>query len=241
MIHKTRGLVLHQIKYRESGIIIHVFTEKYGRQSFIAQGLRRKGSSGKVNLLQPCYQLDLDFYYKESKDLHRLKEFRPSFTYTSIPFDLFKRSICLFLAEVLYHCLRTQEALPELYSFLSRSFIILDQSDNYVGNFHLQFLVSLTRYLGFLPNDTGARDDSYLDMRDGVFRSTPPNHPFYVPNQFSPLLLQLIKNQSGYLEGLELTHAERTQLLDYLLEYYQLHDQQVTGLKSLKILKEVFN
>ncbi len=241
MIHKTRGLVLHHIKYRESGIIVYMFTENFGRQTFLVQGMRRKGSAGNINLFQPLFQLDLDVYYRVSRNMHRIKEFKSHVSYSTIPFSVTKRSIVLFLAEILYRCLKTQESAPKLYQYLSNALIFLDQTNESVANFHFIFLLQLIRFLGFQPNISAASAHACFDLREGVFRSGLPNHPFYIPKPHASLFYDLLKSDFQTMNSFSFSQADRICMMEYIIDYYQLHDQELSGLKSLKILKDVFS
>jgi len=240
MILKTRGVVLHHIKYRESGIIAYVFTREFGRQSLLIQGVRGKQSKGKPGLFQPLYILDLEIYYKPQKSLHRIKEVKNHSPYLSIPHNIIKTSISLFLAEILYHCLKSEEKEPELFDFLVNSLEILDHSNSGISNFHLVFLLKLSRFLGFYPNLSGLNAPYCFDLKDGIFRTTPPNHPFYISQTHTTIFKNLMELNYEQMKSFSMTNKVRSEILENIIDYYKFQEQNVSGVKSIKILREVF-
>ncbi len=240
MIIKTKGIVLHHIKYRESGIIAHVFLRDIGRQSLLIQGIRGKNSRGKLTLFQPLYILDLEIYYKPQKTLHRIKEVKNFMPYLSIPHNIIKTSISLFLSEILYHCLKSEEKEPDLFDFLINSFQILDHSNSGIPNFHLVFLLKLSRFLGFYPNLSGLDNPFCFDLKNGIFRISPPNHPFYLSQTHTKILKTLLELNYEQLKDFFISNKVRGEMLANIIDYYKFQEQTVSEIKSIEILREVF-
>ena len=44
MLEKTEGIVLNYLKYRDTSIIVRIYTRKYGLQSYIVNGIRSQKS-----------------------------------------------------------------------------------------------------------------------------------------------------------------------------------------------------
>ncbi|HAN18266.1 MAG: DNA repair protein RecO [Bacteroidetes bacterium GWC2_33_15] len=241
MIIKTRGIVLHHIKYSETSVIVTVFTENYGRQSFLIKGVRSKKSKIKANILQPLFLLDMEIYYKANRDLQSVKEIQNAFIFSSIPYDLRKSSIAIFIAEILYKTIREQEANKELFDFLYHTIQYLDIKDKGISNFHIYFLIQLTRYLGFYPGNTYLEKDCYFDLKNGSFVQIKPVHPFYMNTEYSKLFSTMIPFSTSQNENEILSYTQRMGLLEKILEYYYLHNEGVSNIKSLSVLKEVFH
>ena len=222
-------------------MIIYAYTRAYGFQTLITQGVRNKKSAGNSNIFQPLFLLEMDFYYHSNQEIHRLKEARIHTAYQSIPFDVYKSSMVLFLAEILYKCLKTQETAPELYDFISHSMQILDQLNESISNFHLVFLTKLSRHLGFYPNRSDAIGMTCFDLRDGVFRKGYPNHPHYIPEKYSQIFLNLLDIEFNSMDQLPLSQIDRNVLIEYILEFYQFHQDNLKTVKSYKILKNLFH
>ncbi|MBS1655487.1 MAG: recombination protein O N-terminal domain-containing protein, partial [Bacteroidetes bacterium] len=63
-LHKTKGIVLRTVKYGETSVIVTIYTELFGIQSYLVNGVRvsSKKGSGKANLFQPSAILDMVVY-----------------------------------------------------------------------------------------------------------------------------------------------------------------------------------
>lgn len=241
MIFKTRGIVLHHIKYSETSVIATVFTEEFGRQSFLIKGVRSKKSKIKANILQPLYLLDMEVYFKQNRDLQSVKEIQNAFIFRTIPYDLRKSSLAIFIAEVLYKTIREQEANKDLFVFLFHTIQILDVKDEGVKNFHIYFLIQLTKYLGFFPGNKYSEENSYFDLKNGSFVQIKPMHPHYVRPELSKLFSQIIPFSDIQNENVTMNYIQRMEILEKIIEYYYLHNDGVSNIKSLSILKEVFH
>ncbi|MBL7720826.1 MAG: recombination protein O N-terminal domain-containing protein, partial [Chitinophagaceae bacterium] len=66
-LHKTKGIVLRTVKYGETSVIVTLFTELFGIQSYLVNGVRAssKKGTGKANMFQPAAILDLVVYHNE--------------------------------------------------------------------------------------------------------------------------------------------------------------------------------
>src|SRR4051794_14343326 len=111
MIHKTKGIVLRSVKYGETSLVVTVFTELFGLQSYLVNGVRTipKKGTAKANLFQPSSILDLVAYHNDFKNLQRLKEFRWAFLYQHVLSDIRKNAVAMFLIELLGKCLKEPE------------------------------------------------------------------------------------------------------------------------------------
>jgi len=134
------------VKYGETSVIVTIFTELFGVQSYIVNGVRTsaKKGSGKANLFQPAAILDLVVYHNELKHLNRIKEFRWSYLYHHILSDVRKNAVALFMVELLTKCLKQPEPNSDLFHFAEDAFIHLDKSNDMVmANFSLFFALHL--------------------------------------------------------------------------------------------------
>ena len=229
MLHKTRGIVLNFIKYRETSIVTRIYTEAFGLQSYIVNSVRGGGkkSKGKISLFQPLTQLDMVVYHKKSTGLNRISEMKCPEPYQSIPYDFRKSGIALFLTEVLNKCLKEEEENTELFEFLSSALLIFDNLSEHYQNFHLQFMLKLSRYLGFAPHS--ARE---------VLQEI---HEYTGRSAFSEteerVLTQLI--QFPFAQKVSTSNNTRRLLLDELITFYQIHVEGFKDLKSVSVLREL--
>jgi DNA repair protein RecO (recombination protein O) len=239
VLEKTRGIFLHAIKYSETSLIATIYTETYGRQSFIISGMHSKNSSVKASVFQPLYLLDLEMYYKSGRDIQRLKNARIANPYSSIQFDIRKSSQVFFLAEILYKCLREEEPNPDLFSFIAHSFSFFDLTEKGVSDFHIWFLFKLTRFLGINPSNENSEISNFFDMQNAAFVSHEPLHSQFTDKHSTVLFSRLFDVGFSSLEALNYTQNERKIVLEKLLEFYKIHFDNLGEIKSLGVLKEV--
>jgi DNA repair protein RecO (recombination protein O) len=240
MLHTVRGIVLHHIRYRESSAIVYTYTDLFGRQSYLINNIKGKNARFRSNLLQPLSLLEIEAYHKESRELQRLKEVYSYIPYQSIPVDPYKSSQAMFLAEILYKVLREEEPNPDLFDFLEHSLQFLDVARKHTVNFHLLFLVQLTRHLGFYPGHDEGENLGFFDMRNGHFKKAIGHHPDFFDKSSSAILNILLKTNFENLNGVNISHQERVKFLEYFLDFYRLHMSGFGKVKSLSVLNEIF-
>lgn len=237
MLHKTRGIVLRTTKYGDTSVIVKIYTEQFGVQSYIVNGVRSAKSKGKASLYQHGNLLEMVVYYKEQGSLFRISECRYAHVYERLPFDVVRSALMLFYIELLNRLLREQDAHASLFDFLFSAFIDLDQTDRPLGNHHIWFLLGLCKYLGFYPE---IQSGIYFDMREGEFVDIIPHHEnFLTPDQTMALRSCMQPELRNY-DQLHLTSAMRKTLLHRVLQFYKLHISDFGDLRSLDVLESVF-
>jgi len=241
MLQKTRGLVLHNIKYSDSSIISHIYTEGFGRMSFLITGTRGKKSSVRINLLGHLSILEMEVYIKQSRDLQRVKEIRLHENFSSIPYDPVKNAVALFISEILYRTLQEQEKNLPLFSFLVNAIKIFDISERGFANFHLIFLIGLTRHLGFFPQNNYSPLKEYFDIENALFTDKQPVNPYFISPPESRYLSELMSSTFGMMDKVKLNGALRNSLVTGLLDYYRFHLPGMGKLKSISVMKEIFD
>jgi DNA repair protein RecO (recombination protein O) len=241
MIHKTRGIVLHQIKYSETSLIVKIFTEILGLQTYLVKGARSSRSRMRSSLFQPMTLLDLVVYHREQKELQHIREAAIAESFHSISSDLRKSTIALFLSEILLRSIHEGEANSEMFSFICSSLQFLNLQDEGIENFHLFFLMKLSLHLGFYPRGKPGYDGDFLDLREGKFIPSPPPHPDHLDRDSGNKLYLLSTCQARDLSCISLGREGRNELLDAILLYYSIHLSGLKSIRSLDILKEVFS
>lgn len=241
MLHKTRGIVFKTTEYGESSVIAQVFTEKFGLQSYMINGVRKPKARIGMNMLQPLHLLDMVVYHKNNGAVQRISEVRSMPILQSIPYDIIKSSITMFLNEVLYKAVRQQTAEESLFSFIFNAIEWLDHQQAGIQNFHLLFLVRLTRFLGFYPDTNMASDADYFDMKDGLFSKYRPNSFAYLSPPHTRNFLRLLQSNFDSLYQLPFASDERRYLIAKLLEYYAMHIEGFGNIHSHEVLEEVLS
>ena len=220
MLHKTRGVVFRFIKYRDTSIIVTIFTEVFGLQSYIVNGVRSKTAKNKIALYQPLTLLDLVVYHRENVNLLRIKEAKCLHPYQTIQYDIRKSAIAMFLIEIVNKAIKDESHSDVLCEFLINSFIALDQVTT-VENFHLIFLLKLSRYLGFGPQT----NDEVLDG--------------WPLSQEEELVLKKLLH-ANFDALIAVNQFSRRNLLETLIRFYTVHIENFGEVKSLPVLKEMF-
>jgi DNA repair protein RecO (recombination protein O) len=241
MLHQTKGIVLNRVQYGETSLIVHIYTEKFGRQSYMIKGGRSKKSKSKSNLFRPFFLLDMEVYHREGKNIQTLKEARLAETLNNLLFDVHKSTIALFLTEVLSKVLREEENNKELFVFLYNSIRYLDLTDDSVELFHLYFLTKLTRFLGFYPQMNYSAERPIFDMDNGRFVSEINFHAHCLGKDGSAVLYNLFNTSIDRLNELNINNKKIRIVLRGILNFYALQSQGFSSLKSLSVIEELFN
>lgn len=241
MLQKTKGIVLHQIKYTDSGIIVQVYTHELGRLSFLIKGMRSR-KSGKHNaLFQPLTVLDLDLYIKESRDIQMLKEFSVSYSPVEIYSDVMKSCVAVFLGEILTSVLKEESPHYELFDFIEDSIKYFDSCKTGFANFHIAFLIGLSSFLGFEPETRKYPDYSYFDLLNGTFVSFPPVHGNYADPVVSGILARFFTTSYDRMGEISLNGSTRNAVLETIIKYFSVHLPGLKKINSLEVLKEIFS
>lgn len=229
MLHKTKGLALGYIRYRETSIIAKVYTEIFGIQSYIVNGVRSSNSkTNKIALFQPLTLLDMVVYHKKKDDtVHRISELKCYAPFQTLPYDVAKSSIALFVTEILGKTLKEEEANEALFDFLEHSVGYLDDAREGFENFHIQFLMQYASFLGF--------GIETVEDLDSELKYNHYPHPGDQQEQYATG--QLL--HSGYGMTVPLDRQRRVNILEKLLFFFKIHMDSLGEIRSLDILKEV--
>ncbi len=239
MLHKTRGIVFKTTDYGESSVIVQVFTEKFGLQSYMVNGAKKPKAKIGRNMLQPLHLLDMVVYHKNTGNVQRIKELKNSPQLQTIPYDVIKSSLAIFLNEVLYKALKQQAADESSFDFVFSAIEWLDHQTEGLANFHLLFLIQLTRYLGFYPDRYLAGEADYFDLKNGVFCRYKPDSVLYLSPPYTQKFAALLQCSFENMAQLKLNNDDRRYLVQKLLEYYALHVEGFGNVRSHEVLEEV--
>ncbi|WP_342329546.1 DNA repair protein RecO [Pedobacter sp. FW305-3-2-15-E-R2A2] len=241
MLHKTRGIILKTTLYSESSVVVQMFTEKFGIQSYMINGVRKPKAKIRMNMLQPLHLVEMIVYHKVNSSIQRISELRPTPIFRSIPYDIIKSTITIFLNEVLYKSIRQQMADEHLFDFIFSAVCWFDESEETNVNFHLAFLLKLSRYLGFAPSTETKSDQSYFDLQEGEFKSLPPVHPYFIDKADAVLFISLYISPFEKINEIKLENKTRRSILDKILVYYTLHTASFGEIRSHQVLEDVLS
>ena len=218
MLSKNNSIVLSKLKFRDHDLIVKCYTEQRGVVSYLLRGvLKSKKGLSKTVYYQVLSQLEIEESYKPNQSLHYIKEVKFNYIYKSLHTNIYKSSIVLFLSEILSNVLKEEEKNKDLFHFIGTALQYLDNEDQF-SNFHILFLLKLTRYLGFQPENIN-NDYPYFNLESGIFEAS--NYGIYsLSGENLTLLKRLLGTNFDTLNTVEINAAQRQEFLNILLNLY---------------------
>ena len=240
MLTKTQAIVLHSLKYGESRLIVDMFTRTFGRQSFIVSIPKTSKGKIKKQFFQPLTLLEIETDIRPKLQLQKLNDVRLLTPFASIPFEPDKLAISLFVAEFLYYALRSEQRNELLYDYLEYSIMWLDGQQVNFANFHIVFLLRLTRFLGFYPNMDDYEDGDYFDLRESEFMRNPPVHRDFLHPEEAQKVQLMMRMDFPTMHLFRMSHNDRNRLLEISIKYYRLHLPDFPEMKSIEVLQALY-
>ena len=241
MLVKTRAIVLHAFRYGETKLIVDAVTADYGRMSLIAAVSKSPRGKLKKQYFQPLFILEIVVDLRRRPGLQPLKEARVAVPYASVPFEPLKLSVAMFTAEFVRAATRREQLDPLTFAYIENSLRWLDGSTGGFANFHVVFMMRLTRFLGFYPNTDGYTEGSWFDLRAASFAPDAPlHHDRLAPDEARKVNL-LLRMNFATMHLFRMTRAERNRMTEIIIRYYELHLPDFHELKSFDVVKEIFS
>ena len=239
MLVNTPAIVLSKTIYGDSSLIVRCYTLISGIKSYIIKGARSKTKGKKqLGLYQPLTQIEITARHKNKGGLETLHTAKIHIPYQSIPFEMDKLTVVFFLSEILEKALREEEANKNLFRFLESSLVWFDTHDK-TGNFHIMFLLQLTKHLGFFP-DMNSIDKDFFDIENGQFVNA-LGEQIVAEKSLNLLIKQFLGTKFDNIQNVLITGRQKKQLLSILMQYYKTHVYGFSIPKSLNVLYEVYS
>lgn len=241
MLVTSRALVLRTYNYNDTAFVAVLFTEAEGEVSFMVRIRKSHRSRGRGKLFQQLNILEVEWQHREKSSLQHPRRMECAYPYSSLPYQPYKSSIALFISEFLYYSLHGERKGQPLFNYIFTSLQWLDLAKDSFSNFHLVFLMRLSRFLGFFPNTENYERSDYFDLQNSCFTSAMPAHPYYIGKQEAAFIPLLMRMNYETMHLFVFTREQRNRLLKVLNEYFRLHIPNFPQLNSLDILREVFD
>ncbi len=241
MIQKTQGIVLHSFKTGETSLVARVLTRELGLQSYLVPGVRKPRARIRQHLFRPLTIVDMVVYHKEKEGLQRIREIHCPQPFESIPYHIAKSSIAIFLAEMLTRSLQKQQSSPSLFDFACEALRLLDQTTGKTADFHLVFLMQLSRFLGFQPRDNYDPRHPFFNLREGVYQDRPGQDQSCLNKELSLHFRSLMNTGIHDLPELSVPGGLRRALLQKTIDYYSYHLDGMQEIRSHSVLEMVLN
>ncbi|MDR1563138.1 MAG: DNA repair protein RecO [Dysgonamonadaceae bacterium] len=240
MEHKTKGIVLYSTPYNDRYSITLVYTEEFGRTSYLTSRYAKRKSQAPKSLFHPLSALDMLVDHHNLREIQRIKEAKTLFPLVTLMHNPIKNAIGLFIAELISKVVREVQPNRDLFEFLLRSVSVLESTGKSCANFHLAFMLGLGRYLGFEPDVALYKRGAFFDLQNGHFTATKPLHPHFLNPDDSYVFSLLARINYSNMQTFRFMGNERKTIIEHILAYYRLHLANFSEIKSVDILHEVF-
>lgn len=234
MLITTPGIVLHSTKYAETSLIVKIYTEAHGVQSFIVKGAFGKKSRVRASFFSPLSIVNItyDDHYENSlkyiKDISRKSE---------MPlFDPARSAILIFYNELLYKLLFDAGPDQILFHFLIAEIEKVNDDNVVLADLPIRFLIQLSIILGFFPENNYSEKECYFSLDACRFQSFYIDDKSYIPQEESHYLSMLMNG-----EDCNVGRHTRNNLLYALIEYYKMHNEQIRDIESAEILSTILH
>lgn len=243
MLEKTEAIVLHTLKYGEAKLVVDMFTRLYGRMTFMVPLSQSPRSKMKKQYFQPLTLLNIETDVRQQAQMQKLHDISLLMVGQSLLSEPSKVAIALFISEFLYHALRDEQRNEPLFDYLCNSIDWLDKREHDYANFHLVFLIHMSRFLGFYPNLEEKNDGALpqmFDLREGTFRYDVPIHRDFLAPDETKHIHSLMRMDYATMHLFKLNRANRNRILDILVHYYRLHLPAIPEIRSLEVFRELY-
>lgn len=237
---KTNAIVLKIQKIKDNASLIHLYTQETGRATYLLYGAQSKRKGNALSFLHPLSIVSIDINLRNSRELNIINEIKQEEATMELLFNPIKSSLAFFIAEILLQVLRTNEKDDTLFEFLCQSILKLDRETKNLGNFHIAFLLRLSGFLGFQPSIDTPYTNVYFDLKQMEFTSQKPEHQYFLRSYETEKMKLLLRMNYRNFHLYHFTKSERSEVIDRILQYYKIHTQSFGEIKSLYVLKEIF-
>lgn len=239
MLTAGKSIVLSSLKYKDYDLIIKCYTNHRGVVSYLQKGaLKSKRSKAKAVYFQPLMLLEVEENYIPGRSLQYFKEVSCYNPFKTLHSNIFKASLGVFIAEILAMVLQEEEPSQDLFVFLEASIQYLDVSNDF-ANFHLLFLLKLSQYLGFYPQDQ-YKERPFFNLESGTFDNQ-KSSVYSIEGHQKALWVALMNRDFQSVNSLSLNAVQRRDLLRVVLLYFELHLDSFKKPKSLQVFIDVFH
>ena len=235
----TKAIVVSKLRYKDSDLIVKCYTAQFGIKSYLLKNaLKTRKGKFKPAYFQSLTIIDIEAEHKENRSLHFLKDIKIQNNFESIQTNVIKSTIAMFLAEVLSIVLKEEEQNKSLFNYLETSLVWFNEN-KVDSNFHLIFLIELTKYLGFYP-DTSQINSPYFNLEDGKFYNI-RDGKYFIDGENLTLLKQLLGIKFDIDKSRNFKPTNKLEFLNIILRYLKLHIEGFKQPNSVTVLNQIFH
>jgi DNA repair protein RecO (recombination protein O) len=237
MYKKTEAIVLKTTKYNDNSLILKLFTKSDGLQSYIVS-ISKKGN--KMALFQGLNQITIETTQHGNHKLGRIKNAQLQVAYRTIYNNWLKGTVIQFLNEILYNSIQEETANVDLYEFLELHLCYFDEIPELEPNFHLYFLIKMSKYLGFYPQGKWQNGMGF-HLQNGSYQTYLPNQEHLLKSEVAEVIYLLSTTPIHLLNQIKIGNQFRKDILKIIVQYYRLHLDGFKDLKSHDVLEAIFS
>lgn len=227
----TKAIVLHLTKYTDRASLLHVYSKNYGRITYIVYGSKSKKNNGIISSFQPLTIVEIEATHTFGREIQKLNTININYIADNIFSDVRRRTIAIFISEIIYRTLRHPEPDENLFNFLEYTIKTLDEIVK-PENIHIWFLLNFTHYLGIMPSLD--EKGKVLDIITGQLCKNETELCFSFDE--TELLSNILQDNQ-----LSISRFQRQRLIEKLCMYYEYHLTDFSMPKSLEVLKDIFD
>ncbi len=239
-MEKSVGIVFKSLPFGETSLILDIFTQSEGLQSFIVSGVRKKKKNMQA-LYQVMQMLEVVYYPSKGDSLRRIKEANVHHKYQHIFRDIPITSLATLMMDFTRQSVKEKEANDHLFEFLFHHFLLIDDEPEGKANYHIYYLLQLCKEIGISPHNNYGAANPYFNIRDGAFSANlEQDAPYYLDEEQSKYLSIFLDKPWLEATSIKMNREMRHRLLDAMVKYYSYHLENFKKPKSLDILKVIF-
>ncbi len=241
MLETVHCISLRTVKYSDSSSMVTLWTRERGRISAVVPSGAGREAQRRRAIMMPLGTFEAVAAGSGGIDIVRLRDVRPLGLSVAASADPLKSTVAIFIAEFLYTVLRDSAPDRHMSDFIFDWTAILAAAPRQrLANFPIAFIYNIGRFLGVEPDAGTYAPGAYFDMRQGRFTSTLPlSHSRVLDPDAARVVLMLARLNRRNYHLLLLNRVQRNQILDLILEYYNMHLAPLTTITSLDILRTV--
>ena len=238
MLLKTEAIVFNRIKYTDNSFVVNLFSEAIGKISVLARTSSHKAGL-KANMFAPLNVVQTELRLKDTRSVQGMSYCELVKSPIAIDTDISRICISQFIAEVIMKMVKEEEQNIALYNFFKTTIDEIENPSGNIANIHIIFLKEFARHLGFAITNNYCRETPYFNSREGMFL------PFFTSEEESfdlqlSLAFSMILAASYDSINIRIPYEYRKQIIVQMLEYYKIHTENLSEIKSLKVLNELF-
>jgi DNA repair protein RecO (recombination protein O) len=229
-----KAIILKQISYSETSLIVFCFTQDKGLKSFMYKGGKKKRSTA----ILPLKILEISYYQHREDSLASISSVQTATSLPSLYQHPVKISILFFLGEFLNQLLSKIQYTEEyLFEEIEQELIWLNESTEF-ANYPIFWLIQWIEKLGLKPS---LSEGDYFDIESAQFTRHNPKSLFYQKGEEMRILSFLFTQERLPILSYSLTKNERTKIFNTLVDYYRFHVPEFKSFKSVEILQTILN